>query len=357
MIAAVTDPRVHYARAPGGASIAYATLGEGPAVLCVPPLPFSHLAAGWRVPGLRRWFELLAGSAEVVLFDALGTGLSDRDPADFSMAALTAQLHAVADHLGLRSLALCGFFNGAAPAIRFAAEEPGLVSRLVLWGGFARGTEIYPLPFAADAAASAAGQWELLIDMAARTWTASAGEEAERTAELFRAAVEPPAALAALIAVRGYDVTADLGRVAAPALVVQRRDAKTQRLAVARELAAGLRDAQLALLPGEAASPFSGDVEGGVIAVQEFLGLAVAPAREASAGPGEAGRPDAARALTPREVEVLALLSRGYSNKEIAAQLELSVHTVERHLTNLYAKIGSRGRTEAVAYALRHGYR
>ena len=74
----MTGPRVHYTRSPSGAGIAYSTLGEGPAVLCVPPLPFSHLEAGWRVPGLRRWFELLAASAEVVVFDELGTGLSDR---------------------------------------------------------------------------------------------------------------------------------------------------------------------------------------------------------------------------------------------------------------------------------------
>jgi DNA-binding CsgD family transcriptional regulator/pimeloyl-ACP methyl ester carboxylesterase len=343
-------PRVRYARSSNGASIAYATLGEGRAVLCVPPLPFSHLEAGWRVPGLRRWFELLAASAEVVVFDALGTGLSDRGPADFSLEAVTEQVRAVAAHLGLRSLALCGFFNGAAPAIRFAAEEPGLVSRLVLWGGFARGADVYPLPFAAGAADAAAAQWELLIDMAARTWTASAGDEAELTAGLFRAAVEPRSALAAFVAARSYDVSADLPRIGARTLVVQRRDAKTQRLEVARGLASGLRDAELVLLPGEAASPFSGDVASGVVAVQEFLGLPTALAT--SEGEAAASAP----ALTPREVEVLALLSRGYSNKEIAGRLELSVHTVERHLTNVYAKIGSTGRTEAVAYAVRHGY-
>ncbi len=355
MIETVMGPRVRYARSSNGASIAYSTLGEGPAVVCVPPLPFSHLEAGWRVPGLRRWFELLATSAKVVLFDALGTGLSDRAVTEFSLEGLTAQVRAVTDHLGLRSFMLCGFFNGAAPAIRFAAEEPGLVSHLVLWGGFARGTDVYPLPFDSDAASLAAGQWELLIDMAARTWTASAGDEADLTAALFRAAVEPRAALEAFVAARAYDVTSDLPRIGAPALVLQRRDAKTQRLSVAQELAAGLRDAELALLPGEAASPFSGDVAGGVVAVQEFLGLSTVHARDAGGGASEpegAGAPS----LTPREVEVLTLLSRGHSNKELAARLDLSVHTVERHLTNLYGKIGSRSRTEAVAYALRHGY-
>jgi DNA-binding CsgD family transcriptional regulator len=59
--------------------------------------------------------------------------------------------------------------------------------------------------------------------------------------------------------------------------------------------------------------------------------------------------------LTRREAEVLGLLAAGHSNKEIAAQLFLSERTVERHITTLYRKIGTRRRTEAMAFALRYG--
>lgn len=59
--------------------------------------------------------------------------------------------------------------------------------------------------------------------------------------------------------------------------------------------------------------------------------------------------------LTAREREVLGLLASGKTNKEIAEKLVLSVGTVERHVTNLYAKIGARGRAEATAYAFAHG--
>ena len=61
--------------------------------------------------------------------------------------------------------------------------------------------------------------------------------------------------------------------------------------------------------------------------------------------------------LTAREAEVLALLAAGRTNKEIAAQLVLSPATVERHVANLYRKIGARRRAEATAYALHHGLR
>jgi DNA-binding NarL/FixJ family response regulator len=73
----------------------------------------------------------------------------------------------------------------------------------------------------------------------------------------------------------------------------------------------------------------------------------------------DAGSTPAARAvpngLTQREVQVLQQLSAGLRNKEIAATLGVAVPTIERHLSNLYAKIGARGRADATAYALRHG--
>jgi DNA-binding CsgD family transcriptional regulator len=51
------------------------------------------------------------------------------------------------------------------------------------------------------------------------------------------------------------------------------------------------------------------------------------------------------------ESEVLELASHGHSNKEIAAALHLSVHTVEAHLTRIYRKLGIRSRSELIARA------
>ncbi|MFQ6029886.1 MAG: response regulator transcription factor, partial [Dehalococcoidia bacterium] len=58
--------------------------------------------------------------------------------------------------------------------------------------------------------------------------------------------------------------------------------------------------------------------------------------------------------LTPREVEVLRLIARGRSNQEMAAELVVSLRTVERHITNIYGKISARGRADATAYVLGH---
>jgi non-specific serine/threonine protein kinase len=78
---------------------------------------------------------------------------------------------------------------------------------------------------------------------------------------------------------------------------------------------------------------------------------ALAVAR-AAAGIPPAMVPDG---LTARETEVLQLLARGRTNQEIAADLVISLRTVERHLTNVYTKIGARNRADATAYALTHG--
>jgi DNA-binding CsgD family transcriptional regulator len=59
--------------------------------------------------------------------------------------------------------------------------------------------------------------------------------------------------------------------------------------------------------------------------------------------------------LSRRELEVLRLVAGGESNAQIARRLGLSTHTVERHVSNLYRKIGARGRADATAYALRSG--
>ncbi len=65
--------------------------------------------------------------------------------------------------------------------------------------------------------------------------------------------------------------------------------------------------------------------------------------------------PPARPLLTPREVEVLALVGEGLSNKAIARRLAISAHTVKYHLEAIFAKLGVRSRAEAVTRGLRLG--
>jgi ATP/maltotriose-dependent transcriptional regulator MalT len=81
--------------------------------------------------------------------------------------------------------------------------------------------------------------------------------------------------------------------------------------------------------------------------------LALLDAAERAAVGG--GRAAAAGGLTGREVQVLELAAAGRTNREIAAELFLSEHTVRRHLQNVFTKLGVSSRAAATAYAYRHG--
>lgn len=58
--------------------------------------------------------------------------------------------------------------------------------------------------------------------------------------------------------------------------------------------------------------------------------------------------------LTPREMEVLILLARGFTNREISERIFLSVKTVEAHRSKVYSKLNLKNRAELVEFALRH---
>jgi len=73
----------------------------------------------------------------------------------------------------------------------------------------------------------------------------------------------------------------------------------------------------------------------------------------ATAAPAAVAHGDAA--LTAPELEVLRLVARGLSNKEIAADLRITTHTVKYHLAAVLEKLGVRSRTEAVSLGVRKG--
>jgi DNA-binding NarL/FixJ family response regulator len=64
---------------------------------------------------------------------------------------------------------------------------------------------------------------------------------------------------------------------------------------------------------------------------------------------------DSPESLTQTEIKVMALLGKGKSNKEIAAELKCSVKTIKNHLNSIYNKLGVTNRTEAVIKAIEKG--
>jgi DNA-binding NarL/FixJ family response regulator len=99
----------------------------------------------------------------------------------------------------------------------------------------------------------------------------------------------------------------------------------------------------------DAAAQLRGEVRAGRLdgeAVEAVLG---------AAGHRVPRRPEGPAGLTPREVEVLRLLARGLSNKEIARRLVISPKTVGNHVEHIYGKIGASTRARAGLFAMQHG--
>ncbi len=94
------------------------------------------------------------------------------------------------------------------------------------------------------------------------------------------------------------------------------------------------------------------DGEVALVGTAEDADLVVSERVVATAAPGALAQ---GGALTARELEVLRLVARGLGNKEIAADLGITTHTVKYHLAAVLEKLGVRSRTEAVSLGVRTG--
>ncbi len=83
--------------------------------------------------------------------------------------------------------------------------------------------------------------------------------------------------------------------------------------------------------------------------------LAISDPAPSHEPPFDADEPLTMETLTPREREILALLSEGLPNKAIAERLGISDQTVKFHVASIYGKLGATNRTDAVRRAVRRG--
>ena len=352
-------PRISYARSADGVSLAFTMAGDGPALVFVPWVPFSNLRMEWQNPLLRSVFEQLARRLTLVHYDGRGTGHSQRDVTDLSLEAMVSDMEAVIDRAKLAQVSLLGQYNSCTHAIAYAARHPERVKRMVLFGGSARGWNAMSARQTQAMLSLIEQDWDLFADTAAHQWMGwSAGEAGRAMASAIRAAVTPQVARATMQAASAADVTELLPKVAARTLVLHPRDMPQIPVDVARSLAMSLPRGRLVLLEGAQPVLFTEDPGEVVSLLTGFFcdGIEPAEAPPVSAARAAGGRQaPSSDALSPRELEVLRLVAAGESNSQIARRLGLSTHTVERHVVNLYRKIGARGRADATAYALRNG--
>jgi pimeloyl-ACP methyl ester carboxylesterase/DNA-binding CsgD family transcriptional regulator len=345
-------PEIRYTRTTDQVRIAYASTGSGDALLALPGAPFGDLAGEWRIPSLRRAYLGLTDRIRLVQYDNRGSGHSQRDVDDVSLDALLLDLVAVLDAAEVDACVLLGFYHSCAEAIAFAARHPARIRGLVLFGGSTRGWELMQGPGTQALLSLIDRDWDTFVESAAHAWLGwPAGEEGRLAADWLRTATTPDLARRVMREFSAIDVTEEARRVEADSIVLHRRDGPVIPLEVSEALATSLPGGRLRMIDGSSAGLwFERPDEITRILVAATLGHPIIGDLERRAADGRSGLE-----LTRRETEVLRLIASGSSNAEIGVALGISIHTVERHVSNVYRKIDARGRADATAFAIRRG--
>jgi class 3 adenylate cyclase len=273
----MTDaPPIQYAKTSDGVNIAYFTIGEGPPLMVVHAIPYSHLEFEWADPGYRSWDQRLARGTTLIRYDNRGSGLSDREIENYDLGSLALDIEAVSDRLDLPKFNLFGTCQGAAVAIAFAVKHPGRVNHLVLWCPFDPETPYSELESTrATNALRATGDHELFTQTVAHSMIAGwdQGDHANRYAQLMREAVDPEALMDGRRTAR-FPVADLLSLVTCPTMVLHRRNSSMLPLKGGRRIAAGIAGAELTILEGASLMPWVGDMEAAARATDRFLGIA-----------------------------------------------------------------------------------
>jgi len=328
--------RVERATTSSGIEIAYASVGEGRPVVYVAGW-LGHLELGWRAPQERAFYEELAHGCRLIRYDRAGTGLSVSSPPSFSLASELEQLAAVVAVLGDEPFDLVGVSLGAVVAVAWAAAHPGTVRQLVLYGGWVSGRAVSTPSAREHVLGLVASHWGLGSDVLTEIFAPDSDATSRTEFGRYQRASASAATARSLLAMSyDLDVSGMLAMVRSPTLVVHRADDRAAPLEQARALAAGIGGAELVVLPGRSHLPYVGDAHALVTTIRRFLGLRLAPRDP--------------RELTARQLDVAAMVSRGLTNREIAAGLGIQERSAEGHVERIRLRLGVRSRAQIAAW-------
>ena len=248
---------IHFCLASDGVRIAYAEVGKGPPLVKAANW-LNHLEYDWESPIWCHLLQTLASEHQLIRHDQRGNGLSDREVDDISFDAFVRDLESVVDASNLERFPLLGISQGCAISIAYALRHPHRVSRLVLYGGFARGW-LKRNPDDAE-------KFEAMTTLMRHGW----GQENPAFRQMFtsqfipggtveqmrwlndlqRLTASPDNAVRIMKALANIDLTYLLPQVRIPTLVLHCRSDARVPFEEGRRLAAGIPGAQFVALEG-----------------------------------------------------------------------------------------------------------
>jgi pimeloyl-ACP methyl ester carboxylesterase/DNA-binding CsgD family transcriptional regulator len=340
--------QIRFCKSFDGVRIAYATSGEGPALVRAPHW-LTHLEHEWQSPIWQPWISELSRGRTLLRMDERGCGLSDRGVDTISFDAFVRDLEAVVDAAGLERFALLGHSQGGPISIEYTLRHPQRVTHLVLLGSYTRGWFVREPERAAE--------FEAQLKLVETGWgrddpsyrqmfssqfvPGATLEQLRHVSELQRMSSRAADAARIMRSFFNIDVSGSVPRISCPALVCHARGDKRIPFEAGRELAAAI--------PGARFVPL--DSENHILLEQEPAFRRFLDEVRAFL-PGErASFPD----LTAREAEILDHIARGLDNAQIAAHLTLSEKTVRNHITHIFDKIGVQSRAQAIVRAREQG--
>lgn len=336
-----------------GTRIAYAVAGSGTPVVR-PGTWMTHVELDQDTPVWGHLWRELASRNTFVRHDQRGCGLSERDPASFSLEARVQDLEAVVDHLGLGRFALFGHSHGGFTAIEYAARHPERVDRIVLLSAAAQQWMAREVNDANVTLMRTGWQGEpsaVRMMSAYRLMPAAPHTIIEAVADLMGKSMTGHAAAELAMGSRGIDVLDRLHNIEAPTLVLHSESAEVGP-DQGRTVASLMPNARFVPLPSANHILLEREPAWQTFrsAVGEFLA-----ASEEALGPEGPALNGSTPELTAREAEVLVLVAQGRSDKEIAHGLGLSTRTVSHHVKAILRKTDSMNRAQAAVWAAHRG--
>ena len=252
------EQQIRFCTASDGVQIAYATVGQGPPLVKAANW-LNHLEYDWQSPVWRHVLHGLARNHLLIRYDERGNGLSDWDVDDISFEAFVSDLETVVDATGIERFALLGISQGCAVSIAYAVRHPERVSRMVLYGGYAKGR--LKRGSTADSAEA-----EALVTLMRQGWgqenpafrqiftslfmPEANPEQAQWFNDLQRITTSPENAVRIRRTIDEIEVSELLPRVAVPTLVLHCRDDAVGPFDLGRRMAAGIPGARFVALEG-----------------------------------------------------------------------------------------------------------